>query len=207
MSFDPELLKLATRHLRRRDPVLRPVIERVGPVTMKLEKNRFQALVRSIIAQQISWKAARAIWERLHGLVKPRRLTPEVIAAIPIEELRQIGLSQQKARYLHDLAARVADGRVRLSRVHRMADDEVIEELVQVNGIGVWTAQMFLIFSLGRPDVLPHGDFGVRAAIRNLYALDELPNREQSFAIAEPWRPYASIAAWYCWRSLDNGGL
>ncbi|MFO1093636.1 MAG: hypothetical protein U0992_10035 [Planctomycetaceae bacterium] len=87
-----------------------------------------------------------------------------------------------------------------------MADDEVIEELVQVNGIGVWTMQMFLIFSLGRPDVLPHGDFGVRAAIRNLYALDELPNREQSFAIAEPWRPYASIAAWYCWRSLDNNG-
>jgi len=207
MSFDPELLKQATRHLRRRDPVLRPVIKRVGPVTMKLEKNRFQALVRSIIAQQISGKAARSIGQRLHELVKPRRLTPELIAAIPIERLRAVGLSPQKASYLHDLAARVADGRVRLSRAHRMTDEEVIEELIQVKGVGVWTAQMFLIFSLGRPDVFPHGDFGVRAAIRNLYGLADLPNREQSFAIAEPWRPYASIAAWYCWRSLDNGGV
>lgn len=206
MSFDSDLLKQATRHLRRRDPVLRPVIERVGPVTMKLEKNRFQALVRSIIAQQISWKAARSIGQRLHELVTPRRLTPAAIAAIPINQLRAVGLSPQKASYLHDLAAQVAGGRVRLSRTQRMTDDEVIDELVQVKGIGVWTAQMFLIFSLGRPDVLPHGDYGVRAAIRNLYGLAELPNREQSFAIAEPWRPYASIAAWYCWRSLESNG-
>src|SRR5262245_31030096 len=169
MSFDPDLLKQATRHLRRRDPVLRTVIERVGPVTVKLEKNRFQALVRSIIAQQISAKAARAIWRRLHELVKRRRLTPEVVAALPIDQLGAVGLSPQKAGYLHDLAAHVADGRVRLRQAHRMTDEDVIEELIQVKGIGVWTAQMFLIFSLGRPDVFPHGDFGVRAAIRNLY--------------------------------------
>lgn len=206
MSLDPGLLELATLHLRRRDPVLRPVIDRVGPVTLKLERNRFQALVRSIIAQQISGKAARSIWQRLHAAVRPRRVTADVIAAIPMERLRQLGLSPQKAAYIHELAAHVADGRVRLSRAHRMTDDEVIEELVQVKGIGVWTAQMFLIFSLGRPDVFPHSDYGVRAAIRNLYGLDDLPNKEQSIAIAEPWRPYASIAAWYCWRSLDNGG-
>jgi DNA-3-methyladenine glycosylase II len=205
MSFDPDLLRQATRHLRRRDPVLRPVIERVGPVTLRLEKNRFQALVRSIIAQQISGKAARAIWLRLHGAVKPQRLTADVIAAMPIDLLRSLGLSPQKASYVHDLAARIADGRVRLARAHRMSDDDVIEELVQVKGVGVWTAQMFLIFSLGRPDVFPHGDFGVRVALRNLYGLADLPNREQSLAIAEPWRPYASIAAWYCWRSLENG--
>jgi DNA-3-methyladenine glycosylase II len=204
MSFDPELATRALRHLRRRDPVLRPVIERVGPVTMKLQKNRFQALVGSIIAQQISSKAARAISKRLLASVRPRRLTPEVVAAIPIEQLRAIGLSSQKASYIHDLAAHVADGRVRLSRAHRLTDDEVIEELIQVKGIGVWTAQMFLIFSLGRPDIFPHGDYGVRAAIRNLYGLPDLPNKEQSFAIAEPWRPYASIAAWYCWKSLDG---
>lgn len=205
MPLDPGTLEQATRHLRRRDPVLRTVIKRVGPVTMKLERNRFQALVRSIIAQQISGKAARSIWKRLHTAVKPRRLTPEVIAGIPIDQLRSLGLSSQKASYVHDLAARVADGQVRLSRAHRMTDDEVVDELVTVKGIGEWTAHMFLIFSLGRLDVLPHGDFGVRAAIRNLYGLPDLPNREQSVAIAQPWRPYASIAAWYCWRSLDNG--
>jgi DNA-3-methyladenine glycosylase II len=204
MSFDPDTAIKAMRHLRRRDPVLRPVIERVGPVAVKLEKNRFQALVRSIIAQQISGKAARSIWLRLHASVKPRRLTADVIAAIPIEQLRSLGLTPQKASYIHDLAAHVAEGRVRLGRAHRMTDEEVIEELVQVKGIGVWTAQMFLIFSLGRPDVFPHGDYGVRAAIRNLYGLPDLPDKEQSFAIAAPWRPYASIAAWYCWRSLDG---
>jgi DNA-3-methyladenine glycosylase II len=205
MSFDLEVVTKAMRHLRKRDPILRPVIERVGPVTVRLEKNRFQALVGSIIAQQISGKAAKAIGQRLLAAVRPRRLTPEVVAAIPIERLRSLGLSPQKASYIHDLAAHVADGRVRLSRAHRMTDDAVIEELVQVKGIGVWTAQMFLIFSLGRPDVFPHGDFGVRAAIKKLYGLPDLPNKEQSFAIAEPWRPYASIAAWYCWRSLENG--
>ena len=204
MSFDSDLLATATRHLRRRDPVLRGVIERVGPVTVKLEKNRFQALIRAIIAQQISGKAARAIGQRLLDSIRPQRLTPEVVAAIPIEQLRALGLSSQKASYIHDLAAHVSDGRVKLSRAQRMTDDEVIEQLVQVKGIGVWTAQMFLIFSLGRPDVFPHGDYGVRAAIRNLYGLADLPNKEQSVAIAEPWRPYASIAAWYCWRSLDD---
>ena len=204
MSLDPELLKRATQHLRRRDPVLRPVIKRAGPVSLKLERNRFQALVRSIIGQQISGKAARAIWNRLYESVKPRRLTAEVIAGIPTAELRAHGLSPQKAGYVHDLAARVTDGRLRLSRAQRMTDDDVIAELIQVKGIGEWTAHMFLIFSLGRLDVLPHGDYGVRVAIRDLYGLTDLPNRRQSLAIAEPWRPYASIAAWYCWRSLDN---
>ena len=195
MSFDPDILTRATRHLRRRDPVLRAVIERVGPVTVKLEKNRFHALVRSIIAQQISGKAARAIGQRLVDSIRPQRLTPETVAAIPLDQLRSLGMSLQKASYIHDLAAHVADGRVKLNRTPRMTDDEIIEQLVQVKGVGVWTAQMFLIFSLGRPDVFPHADYGVRAAIRNLYGLPDLPNKQQSFAIAEPWRPYASIAA------------
>lgn len=205
MSYPPELVRQATRHLRRRDPVMRQVMAAVGPFALELERNRFQALVRSIIAQQISGKAARSIWQRLHSAVRPRRITAEVIAAMPMETLRSFGLSPQKAGYVHDLAAHVATGRVRLSRVHRMSDDDVIAELIQVRGIGVWTAQMFLIFSLGRPDVFPHGDFGVRVALRNLYRLPDLPNREQALAIAQAWRPYASIASWYCWRSLDNG--
>ena len=176
----------------------------VGPFSIRLEKNRFQALVRSIIAQQISGKAARSIWKRLQESIRPRRLTADVIAAIPIEELRTLGLSPQKASYVHDLAAKVSGGAVRLHRAQRMSDEEVIAELIQVKGIGVWTAQMFLIFSLGRMDVFPHDDLGVRMAIRNLYGLDDLPDKARSLSIAEPWRPYATVAAWYCWRSLDE---
>jgi DNA-3-methyladenine glycosylase II len=130
------------------------------------------------------------------------------VAALSTQQLRAAGLSPQKTSYLHDLAAKVRDGTVRLDRVHRMSDEEVIAELIQVKGIGVWTAQMFLMFSLGRPDVFPHDDLGIRAALRKLYGLADLPRREESLAIAEPWRPYATIACWYCWRSLDlrNGG-
>ncbi len=180
------------------------LVRRIGPCSIRLETNRFQALVRSIIAQQISGKAARSIWRRLQQSIRPRRLTADVMAAIPIEQLRKLGLSPQKAAYVHDLAAKVSERTVRLHRVQRMTDDEVIAELVQVKGIGVWTAQMFLIFSLGRPDVFPHDDLGVRVAIRNLYGLDDLPDKARSLAIAEPWRPYATVASWYCWRSLDG---
>lgn len=197
-------IRAAQRHLRRADPVLADVIRSVGPFSIRLEKNRFQALVRSIIAQQISGKAARSIWNRLQESIRPRRLTADVIAAIPIDELRSLGLSPQKASYVHDLAAKVSGGTVRLHRAQRMSDDEVIAELIQVKGIGVWTAQMFLIFSLGRMDVFPHDDLGVRMAIRNLYGLDDLPDKSRSLSIAQPWRPYATIAAWYCWRSLDG---
>jgi DNA-3-methyladenine glycosylase II len=114
-----------------------------------------------------------------------------------------LGVSPQKSGYLLDLADGVMSGEVRLDRMSRMPDDEVIEALVQVKGIGIWTAQMFLIFSLGRPDVFPHDDLGVRSAIRNLYGLDDLPTKEVSHKIATPWRPYASVASWYCWRSLE----
>jgi DNA-3-methyladenine glycosylase II len=120
-----------------------------------------------------------------------------------VDELRLAGLSRQKASYLVDLATHVFEGRLNLNRIGRLSDDAVIESLIEVKGIGVWTAQMFLIFSLGRLDVLPHGDLGVRMAIQRLYGLDELPDRETCHRIAEPWRPYASIAAWYCWRSLE----
>lgn len=202
--FSDSTIRAAQRHLRRADPVLADVIRSVGPFSIRLEKNRFQALVRSIIAQQISGKAARSIWNRLQESIRPRRLTADVIAATPIDELRSLGLSPQKASYVHDLAAKVSGGSVRLHRAQRMSDDEVIAELIQVKGIGVWTAQMFLIFSLGRMDVFPHDDLGVRMAIRNLYGLDDLPDKPRSLSIAQPWRPYATVAAWYCWRSLDG---
>jgi DNA-3-methyladenine glycosylase II len=170
---------------------------------MKRRLDRFQALVFSIVSQQISGKAAAAIRKKLLDHVGPNGLTPETIVALTIEDLRAVGLSKQKASYIHDLAERVQTGTLPLGRMSRMSNEAVIEALVQVKGIGVWTAQMFLIFSLGRLNVMPHGDYGVRSAIQKLYGLDDLPDRATCHRIAEPWGPYASIAAWYCWRSLE----
>src|SRR6516225_668851 len=196
-------IQQALRHLRREDPVMREVIRKAGPFTMRLRRNRFQSLVFSIIGQQISGKAAASIRARLIEHLKPGQISPQTIARLTPATLRSLGVSPQKSGYLLDLADRVMSGQVRLDRMSRMPDEEVIEALVQVKGIGIWTAQMFLIFSLGRPDVFPHDDLGVRSAIRNLYELDDLPTREISQQIATPWRPYASVASWYCWRSLE----
>jgi DNA-3-methyladenine glycosylase II len=198
-------VQLAMRHLRRADPVMRDVIRRAGPFTLRLHRNRFRSLVFSILGQQISGKAAAAIRARLVEHLKPGQISPQSIARLTPAELRTIGLSTQKSVYVLDLAKRVVEGELKLNRVARMPDEEVIQALMQVKGIGVWTAQMFLIFSLGRLDVFPHDDLGVRMAIRNLYGLDELPNKETSHRIATPWRPYSTIASWYCWRSLEFG--
>ncbi len=203
MSLSIESIRLAQRHLRKRDPVMRRLIDAVGPFTLRLERDRFRMLVRSIISQQISGKAAKSIRERLEGLVAPEKISSHNLAALSVAELRSAGVSSQKAGYLHDLAAKVDAGAVRLQRVARMSDDEVIAELVQVKGIGVWTAQMCLMFSLGRLDVFPHDDLGIRSALRNLYGLTDLPDKQTSLEIAKPWRPYATIASWYCWRSHE----
>ena len=187
----------------RADPVLREVIRRAGPFTLKPGRDRFRALVISILSQQISGKAAVAMRRKLEERCGQDGLTAAFISTLPVDDLRRVGLSRQKASYILDLAQRVHSGSLQLTRLARMSDDAVIDELIQVKGIGVWTAHMFLIFSLGRLDVMPHGDYGVRSAIQKLYGLDELPDRETCHRIAEPWRPYASIAAWYCWRSLE----
>ena len=196
-------IERGVRHLRKSDPILRDVIRRAGPYAMKLKRDRFQALVYSILAQQISGKAAAAMRKKLEDLAGPEGLTPRRISALSFEELRGAGLSRQKASYILDLAQRVHTGTLTLDRLARCSDDTVIESLIEVKGIGVWTAHMFLIFSLGRLDVLPHGDYGVRSAIQKLYGLEDLPDRETCHRIAERWRPYASIASWYCWRSLE----
>lgn len=196
-------IQQAIRHIRRQDPIMRDVIRKAGPFTMRPNRNRFRALVSSILSQQISGKAAASIKARLVEQLKPDEISPQSIARLNPEILRGVGISGQKARYLLDLAEQVASGRLRLDRMARMQDEAVIEALIQVKGIGVWTAQMFLIFSLGRPDVFPHDDLGVRMAIRNLYRLEDLPTKEVSHKIAAPWRPYASVASWYCWRSLE----
>jgi DNA-3-methyladenine glycosylase II len=192
-------IQKARRHLRAADPVMRSVIDAVGPFTLRLERDRFAMLVRSIISQQISTSAARSIRRRL------QELAPDVkaIARLTIDQLRSVGLSPQKASYVADLARKVNDGTVVLRQIGRLSDERVVERLTQVKGIGRWTAQMFLIFSLGRLDVFPHDDLGVRTAIRNRYGLDDLPDKQTAHAIAAPWRPYASVASWYCWRTLD----
>jgi DNA-3-methyladenine glycosylase II len=202
MAF-PADVERGVKHLRRADPVLRDVIRQSGPFTVRPGRDHFRALVISILSQQISGKAAVAIRRKLEDRCGTRGMNPEFISTLNLQDLRSIGLSRQKASYILDLAERVGDGSLQLSRISRLPDDDVIEALIQVKGIGVWTAHMFLIFSLGRLDVMPHGDYGVRSAIQKLYGLDDLPDRETCHRIAEPWRPYASIGAWYCWRSLE----
>lgn len=203
MSYTEADIKKGLRHLKKVDPVMKELIPRIGPFTLELHKQRFDLLVRSILSQQISTAAARAVRTRLNNLLKPKRVTPPNIAALSQDELRAVGLSRQKSSYLHDLADKVASKDVRLSRTHTMTDDEVIAELVQVKGIGVWTAQMFLIFALGRLDVFPYDDLGVRASMRDLYELDELPKKKESEEIAASWRPYATLGSWYLWRHAD----
>jgi DNA-3-methyladenine glycosylase II len=203
MPFTTAQVTAARRHLRKNDPVMKRLIDVIGPFTLKVDRDRFKMLVRSIISQQISGKAARSIRQRLESLVAPEKISPHNLAALTAEQLRSAGVSPQKAGYLHDLAAKVDSGIVRLHRIVRMSDDDAIAELVQVKGIGVWTAQMCLMFSMGRLDVFPHDDLGIRSALKNLYCLADLPDKEASLEIARPWRPYATIASWYCWRSHE----
>lgn len=193
----------AVRRLRR-DAIMRAAIKDVGPFALKLQTDRFFALVRSIVAQQISTSAARSILGRLEKVAGGNGITAETIHGLPDADLRGAGVSPQKIGYLRSLAEHVTSGEIDLRNIGRRSDAAVIETLVRIRGIGVWTAQMFLIFSLGRPDVLPVDDLGIRANMQRLYGLDELPNRATCEEIAEPWRPYASIASWYLWRSGDS---
>lgn len=194
----------AVRHLRAGDRVMGRLIDEVGPFRLKPQRNGFSMLVRSILSQQISMSAARSIRTRLETMVGTRRFTPDHIRPLSVQQLRSVGISAQKASYLLDLAEKAANKSVRFRNFRRLDDEAIIDELIQIKGIGRWTAQMFLIFSLGRPDVFPHDDLGVRSAIRNLYGLKSLPDKATCDRIAAPWRPYATVASWYCWRSLDK---
>lgn len=196
-------LTTAVPHLRERDPVLRRVIDAAGPCTLRPRRDRFEMLAGSILAQQLSTAAARTIRSRLVERAGGR-LAAGPLLALSDEEFRLCGVSAQKAAYLRDLASRAASGSLPMNRLGRLPDEEVIERLTVVKGVGRWTAQMFLIFALGRPDVLPHDDLGIRSAIRRLYGFPELPRRDEIDRVAEPWRPYASVACWYLWRSLDG---
>lgn len=195
----------AVTHLKRADPVLARVIAGVGPCRYapRREGPHFDALVRSIIYQQLSGKAAATIHARFIALY-PRHPKPEQVLATPGEPLRGAGLSRQKIGYLRSLAEHVHTGALPLARIARMSDEAVIERLVDVKGIGRWTAQMFLMFRLGRLDVLPELDLGIQNAIREAYRMKKRPTPKEVLRIGAPWRPYATIASWYLWRSLDS---
>jgi 3-methyladenine DNA glycosylase/8-oxoguanine DNA glycosylase len=197
------LLRRAAAHLRRADPVMDRIIGDVGPCRLEVDRRTpvFAALVESILYQQITGKAAATIHERLLNLAGTRRLGPDGILALSAESLRGAGLSRQKIVYLTDLARRTKDG-LALGRVGRLSDDRVIETLTAVKGIGRWTAHMFLIFRLGRLDVLPVDDYGVQKAMKQAYRFRSLPDPKRMARVAEPWRPYRSVACWYLWRSL-----
>jgi DNA-3-methyladenine glycosylase II len=204
MTVPPAVFAKAQRHLARRDPVLKRLVRLVGPCTLWFEPDGFAALVRCIIAQQISTKAARSIHDRLAAALAPAGVVPAAVVAVSDEALRGSGLSAAKARSLRDLAQRIHGGELPLDRLHELPDEDVIARLVPVRGIGRWTAQMFLIFSLGRLDVLPAADLGLRVGVQRQYGLAEPPERAALEELARPWQPYRSVATWYFWRSLGG---
>jgi DNA-3-methyladenine glycosylase II len=194
----------ATHHLQRVDPILARAIVEIGPFRLRLVPGRFGALLRSILHQQLALKAAQTITTRfcrLYGNPRGRLPTAAELLRTPPRRLRATGISRQKTRYLKDLARKVDRGALSLGRLGRMNDEEVIGALTQVKGIGRWTAEMFLIFSLGRPDVWAVDDLGLRLAVKRLYHLRRLPSANKMRRIAEPWRPYRSVASWYLWQS------
>jgi DNA-3-methyladenine glycosylase II len=199
-------MRKALNHLKKSDPVLREIIERVGPYKIEYREPVFQTLVRSIVYQQLSGKAALTIFNRLQAAAKEDPITPESILRLRPARMRKLGLSGQKLKYIRELARMTRDGEVDFERCLTIADVEVIEHLTRVKGIGVWTVQMFLMFALRRHDVLPTGDLGIRAAMKKAYALKELPKPDEMERIAAAWRPYCTVASWYLWRSLDNVG-
>jgi DNA-3-methyladenine glycosylase II len=200
----------ALRHLSAGDPVMAALIERFGKPDEVLARrgqrpgDAYGALLRSIVGQQLSSKAARTIFERLIGLFGDRTPSPRELLETDPERLRGSGLSRAKVAFLRDLAEHVEDGELDLEQLAELPDDEVLAQLTQVKGLGPWTVDMFLIFHLGRPDVLPVGDLGIRRAAQLAYGLAELPNGAELERIGEPWRPWRSLACLYLWRSLDN---
>ena len=197
----------AVTHLKRADRRLAAVIADVGPCRFvtRAEGTHFEAVARAIVYQQLSGKAAGTIHRRFHGLYGDRAPEPRELLATPDDELRSAGLSRQKIGYLRDLADRVATGDVPLERIETVGDEEAIAALTRVKGVGRWTAQMFLMFRLGRPDVLPELDLGVQNAIQLAYGLKKRPAPKDVLRIGAPWGPWRTIASWYLWRSLDNG--
>ena len=195
-------MRKAVNHLKKCDPVLCAIIERVGPFRMQYGVPEFSSLAEAIVYQQLNGKAAETIYKRFAALAG-EPLTPEGVLKLSDEQLRSVGLSKQKSAYLKDLAAKTAAGALDFAKLSDLSDEEVIKHLTQVKGIGVWTAHMFLMFSLRRPNVLPTGDYGVQMALKKHYRKRKLPKPKDMEKIARAWEPYRSVACWYMWRSLD----
>ncbi len=191
----------AQRFLARRDPVLKRLIKQVGNCTLQIDANYFAVLVRAIVSQQISAKAAAAVMRRLENLFGKRGIGPRKMIQLPEEKIRQAGLSASKTKYVRELAEKVNKRALRLTKLPEMSDEEVISHLLPVRGIGHWTIEMLLIFGLGRMDVLPIADWGLRANVQKHYQLETAPEKELLTKMAEVWRPYRTIATWYFWKS------
>jgi DNA-3-methyladenine glycosylase II len=205
VGLTPDGYEQAQRHLMRRDPVLGAAIRRIGPcgLAARQRQDHLSALVGAIVSQQLSTKAASTIFARLTALFPDNQIAgAAAIAAIDDARLRAVGLSGQKVGYLRDLCARIADGRLDLEVLDNLPDEDVIERLTAVKGFGRWTAEMFLMFRLHRPDVLPAGDLGIVTAIQRLYRLRKRPDPKRILKIGEAWRPYRSVASWYLWQTL-----
>jgi DNA-3-methyladenine glycosylase II len=206
---DAQGLSEADQHLRSVDHVMRRIIDERGPIDPDADRrgsrpDPYEALARAIIGQQLSTKAARSIWERLVEILGGTFPEPSGLLAVDAEAIRGAGLSRSKVNFLRDLAERVEDGRLDLERLIELPDEDVVATLTEIKGVGPWTAEMFLIFHLGRPDVMSAGDLGIRRAVQIEYGLDELPGPTDLERIAEPWRPHRTLACLYLWRSLDN---
>jgi DNA-3-methyladenine glycosylase II len=205
MPLDPSEIRRARAHLARVDPVLAGVVARIGPCRMQVERggSAFASLAEAILYQQITGKAAASIHRRLCALFGRPHLRAEDLLGASDRSLRGAGLSRQKVRYLKDLSRKSLDG-LGLHRIGRLADEEAIRTLVAVKGIGRWTAEIFLMFRLGRLDVLPVDDYGIQKAMKLAYGMRSLPKADRMRRIAEPWRPYRSVACWYLWKSIDG---
>ena len=199
-------MRKAIHHLKKADPILAAIIAKAGPYRIEYREPVFQTLVRFIVYQQLSGKAALTIFNRLAEAAKVNPMTPEAILRLRPQRMRTLGLSKQKIVYIRELARLTRDGDIQFERLPAMEDAAIIETLTRVKGVGVWTVQMFLMFALQRPNVLPVGDLGVRAAMKRAYGLSELPKPQEMERIAAAWHPYCSIASWYLWRSLENQG-
>jgi len=195
-------MRRAILHLKKCDPTLRTIIERVGPYKMQFGEPTFHSLAESILYQQLNGKAAETIFDRFTAAAGDP-LTPDGILALSDGQMRAVGLSKQKTAYLRDLSEKTKAGMLEFEKLATLPDLEVIEHLTQVKGIGVWTAHMFLMFTLRRPDVLPVGDYGIQVAMKKHYRKRKLPKPKDMEKIAKLWAPYRSIACWYLWRSLD----
>ena len=209
MVANETTLQEAAEYLAAHDPVLKPVIERAGLCTIRPHRNYYQELVDSIISQQLSIKAAATIFKRFKDLFGGEFPAPEDILKKDLDELRSVGLSRGKAMYVRDLAQHVVDGKVKFDHLDALSNEEIIKELTAVKGIGEWTAHMFMMFCMGRMDVLAHGDLGIKNGVERLYGLKKQPDAAaiQHIAKKNKWHPYETVACWYVWKSLDNAPL